>query len=809
MDTVLRDLRFALRTLRGQPAFTLTVVLTLGLAIGASTAIFSVVESTLLRALPFHTPDRVAFLWGVAGPQRAIRGGSIIEVQDWGRLNRVFDGVAIYDETSLNLQTTSGAERVDAELVSASFFDLLGARAQIGRTFTADEDRVPDANAVVTISDAMWRSRFGGASDIVGRTMILNERPFTIVGVMKPGFKGLSFDTDVWFPAMMARVDGAPSDFTDRGNRWLGAIGRMRSGVTLEQAQRDLDRVAAQLAVEFPTSNKDRGVQLFSLRDSYLGSTRQLVLALFGAVGLLLLIACTNVVALQLVRASRRGRELALRISIGAGRARLVQQLVVEALVLAGAAAVLGVGVASWVVQGLARLAPPGVLPAYAAPSVDFLAFAFALAVAVGCGVVFGIVPALRTSRLDLVGSLKQGSHGSSAGFGRGRRLGPQQLLIVAETAIALVLLIGAGLFVRSLQRQLAVAPGFDATDVLRGRFSLPSRYTAPMRAQFAAQLQERLAAVPSVRAVAIASDLPLGGSSNAARIYVPEANQQIRFYRHLVTAGYFKALGIALVAGREFTPADRDQSIPVVTISQSMARRYYGAESPIGKRLRLGDATSPEVTIVGVVGDVRYRDLTTSLATTEPDIYFPLAQRPPASIQVAIRSELPPEQLAASLRREIAALDPTIPVFGVRSLDALLADQTAQARFGSSVLSVFGAVALVLTAVGLYGVLAFLVALRRREIGIRIALGAPIRAVVANVIGYGARLVAIGAVVGLVIASWATRAIESQLYGVGARDPMIFIGVAVGLLVIGIAASSAPARRAARVDPQIALREE
>jgi predicted permease len=809
MDTVLRDLRFALRTLRGQPAFTLTVVLTLGLAIGASTAIFSVVESTLLRALPFRTPDRVGFLWGVAGPQRDIRGASIIEVQDWNRLNRVFEGVAIYDETSLNLQTTSGAERVDAEMVSASFFDLLGVKAQVGRTFTADEDRVPDANPVVTISDAMWRGRFGGAPDVVGRTIILNERPFTIVGVMKPGFKGISFDTDVWFPSMMARIDGAPSDFTDRGNRWLGAIGRMRSGVTLEQAQRDLDRVAAQLAVDFPTSNKDRGVRLFSLRDSYLGSTRGLVLALFGAVGLLLLIACTNVVALQLVRASRRGRELALRISIGAGRARLVQQLVVEALVLAGLAALLGLGVASWVVQGLAMLAPPGVLPAYATPSIDPLAFAFALVVAAGCGVVFGIVPALRASRLDLVGSLKQGAHGSSAGFGRGRKLGPQQLLIVAETAIALVLLIGAGLFVRSLQRQLAVAPGFDATEVLRARFALPGRYAAPMRVQFATQLQERLAALPSVRAVAIASDLPLGGASNAARIHVPEANQDIRFYRHMVSAGYFNALGISLLAGREFTTADRDQSIPVAMISQSMARRYYAAESPIGKRLRLGDANGPEVTIVGVVGDVRYRDLTTSLATTEPDVYFPLAQRPPANIQVAIRSALPSEQLAASLRREIVTLDPTIPVFGVRALDALLADQTAQARFGSSVLSVFGAVALVLTAVGLYGVLAFLVALRRREIGIRIALGAPIYAVVRNVVGYGARLVVIGAIVGLVIASWATRAIEAQLYGVGARDPMIFIGVSLGLLAVGIAASSAPARRAARVDPQIALREE
>jgi predicted permease len=809
MDTILRDVRFAVRTLRGQPAFTFTVVLTLALAIGASTAIFSIVESTLLRTLPFRTSDRVAFLWGVAGPQRDIRGASVIEVQDWNRLNGAFENIAIYDETSLNLQTVSGTERVDAEMVSASYFDMLGAKAEIGRTFTADEDRVPDANPVVVISDGMWRSRFGASADVIGRRMILNERPFTVVGVLKPGFKGISFDTDVWFPAMMVRANGGPSNLADRGNRWLGAVGRLRSGVSLEQAQRDLDRVGAQLASTYPESNKDRGVQLFSLRDSYLGSTRQLVLALFGAVGLLLLIACTNVVALQLVRASRRGRELALRISIGAGRSRLVQQLVVEALVLSTLAAVLGLAIASWVVQGLTVLAPPGVLPPYATPSVDLMAFAFALLIAAGCGAVFGIIPALRAARLDLVGSLKQGVHGSTAGFGRGRKLGAQQLLVVAETAIALVLLVGAGLFVRSLQRQLAVAPGFDATGVLRARFALPARYTAPMRVQFASQLQERLAALPSVRAVAVGSDMPLSGGSNAAFIHIPEANQAVRFYRHFVSTGFFQALGITLVAGREFTSVDRDGSVPVVVISQSMARRFWGTESPLGRRLRLGDATGPEVTIVGVARDVRYRDLTTPLATTEPDVYFPIAQRPPGNIQVAIRSQLPSEEHASSLRREIAALDPTVPLFGVRSLDAFLADQTAQARFGSTVLSVFGVVALVLTAVGLYGVLAFLVALRRREIGIRIALGAPIRVVMTNIVGYGVRLVVLGAVVGIFIASIATRAIESQLFGVGAHDPTVFIGVAFGLLAVSIAASSAPARRAARVDPQVALREE
>ncbi len=807
MENLVKDARFAFRTMRKQRAFTATAVATLALAIGATTAIFSVVEATLLRPLPFQTPERLAFMWGVAGPQRAIRGASFIEAQDWARLNQTLEHVAIYDETSLNLRTESGAERVEAEMVSASYFPMLGAEARLGRVFGADEDRTPNTHPVVTISDRMWRTRYGADPNIIGKSLTLNDRPFAVVGVMQPEFSGLSFDTDVWFPAMMVQANGGPTDLSTRGSRWLGAVGRTKPGVTLEQAQADADRVAARLTKDFPESNADRGIQLFSLRDSYLGSTRNIIWSVFAAGGLLLLIACANVLGLQFVRAASRTREIGLRLAIGADRWRLVQQLVVEGLVLSVVSAAAGLVVAYWGLQGLLALAPDGALPTYVTPSINAWTFGFAMLVALGCGILFGLIPALRASRVDLVDALREGSRSSSTGFGR--RIGGQQLLVVAETAVALVLLIGAGLFVRSLQRELSVPPGFDATGVLRARVVLPGQETPDARLRVSQQLEERLSAVPSVRGVAIGSDLPLGGSSSAAFVFIPEKEQAVRFYRHSVTTNFFSTLGIRLLDGRVFSAEDRDGAPPVVTINESMARRFWPSESPVGKRLRLGNAKGPEVTIVGVVGDVRYRDLRTPLATSEPDVYFPMAQRPAGALQLAVRSNLPQENLSNAIRRELAAIDPAMALFGVRPMEELVAQQTANGRFASSLLGVFGVAALVLTAVGLYGVLAFLVSLRSREIGIRLALGATRGRVLGEIVRQGMRLIVVGVVIGVVIASGVTRWVATQLYGIGAHDPVVFTLVPLLLLGVAVFASWLPARRAAQVDPQVTLRSE
>ena len=808
MDLILKDVRFALRKLAHQRAFTITAVATLSLAIGISAAIFSVVESTLLRRLPFEMPDRLAMLWGAAGPERAIRGASVIEIQDWARLSRSFDDVAIYDETSLNYRTNDGSERVDAEMVSASYWKLLGARAQLGRTFTADEDRVPMAHPVVTISDDMWRTRFGGDPGIIGRSVILNEIPFTVVGVMQPEFAGLSFDTDVWFPAMMVQANGGPRDLTDRGSRWLGAVARVKDGISFEEAQQDADRVALQIAQEFPNSNADRWADVQPLRDSYLGSTENLVMVVFSAVLLLLVIATANVLGLHIVRATGRTREMAVRLAVGANRPRLLRQLTVEGLVLSLLATVVGITLAHWGLEGLLRLVPDGVLPGYATPAINWQTLVFAVVVAIVSGTLFGLIPALRSTRVDLAESLRDGTRASTGGFGR-PRANLQQLLVIAQTSVAIVLLIGAGLFVRSLQRELRVPPGFVAEGALRVRVVMPQQLTASDRLQLAERMHQELGAIPSVRAVAIGSDIPLGGSTSAAFIYVPDLDQRYRYYRHSVMPDFFSALRIPLVEGRAFTVDDRPAAPPVIVINESTARRFWPGGSAVGKRIRLGDASAPEVTVVGVVGDVRYRDLRTPLSSSEPDVYFPMAQRPAGAVQLAIRSALPADNLTSSVQRVVAGINPGMTVFGAQSMQDMLDLQTANGRLASTLLSVFGVAALLLAAVGLYGLLAFVVTLRSREIGIRLALGATQRNVLREVVSHGLRLVAAGLTVGVVIAALTTRYLESQLFAVGRFDPLVFGLATLTLFVVALIASWIPARRASRVHPQAAIRSQ
>ena len=807
MDTLINDLRYALRSFAKRPAFAAAVLLTLGLGIGASTAIFSLLYATVLRPLPFEQAERLVFLAGVAGPERDVRGASFPEVADWRVGNRSLEDVAIHDALSMNLRTGDDAIRISTEMVSASYFDILGIEPALGRTFLPEEDRTPGTHPVAILSHGLWQTRFGSDPDIVGTAISLNDAPYTVVGVMPENVGGLSINAELWIPSMMVTAFDSPSVVDDRGSRWLGAVGRLRDGVTLEEAQRDLDAVAGRLAVDHPASNTDRGVQLQSLTEFYLGDTQTLLQVLFVAVLLFLLIACANVTSLQLVRATARHREIALRLALGAGRNRLVRQLLTEGVVIALLGGIAGVLLAWWGIEAFRPLIPQGLLPAYAVPELDITVMVFALALALGCGVIFGLVPALRSSRADLTSSLKEGAR--SAEGGMGRRPSLQQALVIGEVAMALVLLIGAGLVTRSFREQLAVDPGMRVDDVYVARVALPGqRYPAAERIAFADRVLAGVQAIPGVESAAIGSEAPLRNTYSAAMLALPtNTDDAIRYYRRSVTPGYFETLRIPIVAGRTFEPRDIAGAPRVAVISEAGAQRLWPNENPIGKQVMLSQTTSAE--IVGVAGNARFRDLTTDLASSEPDLYFAMAQVPTTGVEIVVRSRTAAASLTNQVREVVRSIDPSLPVYAESPMVDLLRQQTAAGRFGSMVLGSFSIVALILAAIGIYGVLSFLVGASRREIAIRMALGAASLSVLALVVRRGLILAGVGLVIGLIGASFASKALASQLFGIGTTDPATFAGVSITLLLVALMASLIPARRAIRIEPQAALKVE
>ncbi|HEV8600865.1 MAG TPA: ABC transporter permease [Gemmatimonadales bacterium] len=808
-----QDARLALRSLQSRPGFSVVVIATLALGIGTTTAMFSLVDAALLRALPFAEPDRLMVLWGVSGPERSIRGASIPEVADWRSLNRTLTDVSVWDPISLNLRTESGPLRIQAERVNAGYFELLGTPAELGRTFTAEEDKVADAVPVAVVSHAFWKSRLASDPAVIGRTIALNDRSFSVIGVMPEGFGGLSFQADVWVPVAMISVDNPVRLLTSRDSRWLGAVGRLKPGISRAAAQRDVERVATGLAERFPETNRERSVDLLSLKQNFLGTTAALFAALFKAVLLVLLIACVNVMSLQLVRANAREREIALRLALGGGGWPLTRQLLTEGLVLAGLGGIAGILVAHWSIRLLAPLAPAGVLPPYAQLGVDTRVMLFSLGITLICGVACGLTPLLRRNRSDLAGALREGARAASSGLGRLRHPGLQQAFVVAEVALALMLLAGAGLMLRSLRERLAVAPGFDASPVVAARFSLPrTSYAGAARVVFAERLAERLSGLPGVSAASVATDLPLRGTSNAATLLVDQPGAEpIRFFRHGITPGFFATLGIPIVAGRGVSADDRPESPRVAVISLAMARRYWGGTAAIGHRFRLRDAGGPEVLIVGIAGSARFRSLTSDPndPSSEPDVYFPIGQRPDSDLEIAVRSRSGSTVSATQLQQEVSGLDGTLPIYAVEPLEAAQNRQNAAPRFGSLLLSVFSALALGLAAIGVYGVIAFVVGLSTREIAIRLALGADRAKVQRVVIGNGMILVAIGVGLGMLGARLGGRVLESQLYGIHAGDPATLGAVTLTVLLVALLASWLPARRAAAIQPQVVLKEQ
>jgi predicted permease len=815
MQTLLQDLRYGLRMLVKKPIFTLAAILTLALGVGANTAIFTVINAALLRPLPYADAEQLAVVATTVRRDRVeVRSTSYPDFKDWRDQNTVFERIAARASTSFTLTGGGGPERVDGEFVSADYFPLLRAPAAMGRTFLPEEDRTRGAHRVALVGSGLWRRRFGSRPALVGETIQLNGADYTVVGIMPDGFCGISDQAEIWLPLMMGLSASQESDSGARSKRGLSTVARLKPGVTPAQAQAEMDAITGRLEQAYPDSNTNRGARVTLLHQQIFGGLQSTLWILLGAVGCVLLVACANVANLQLQRAAGRAPEMAVRLALGATSRRLIRQLLTESLLLALIGGALGMLLAVWSVDFLIRLSPV-TFPSFVKLTLDARVLSFSLLISLATGVLFGLAPALLSAKPVLSERLKAGGRNASGGLGRSRLL---DSLVISEIAMALSLLIGAGLMINSLQRLQAVDPGFDSERLLTMRVSLPEQaYRQDQIVAFGQQLRERLQSLPGVQSVALSSDLPLSGNTSAisveldGRIAAAEDNE-IRTYRHRVTPGFFQTLGVPLIKGRDFTAGDHEQSPGVVIISEAMARRYWPNEDPIGKRLREfsreSTATSPWLTIVGVVGEVKYRGLPQN-PNADPDLYFSWLQTPTRDLILAARSGVDPDSLAASVRTALQGLDPDLPVYGVTTMAERVANQTRQSRFSAWLLGVFSALALVLAALGIYSVMAYAVEQRAREIGVRLALGARSGDVLKMIIGQGMRLALLGVGLGLGAALALTQLIKRSLFGVAATDPLTYGSLALLLTLVALVACWIPARRATKLDPMIALRAD
>ncbi len=783
-------------------------VLTLALGIGATTAIFSVVYGVLLRPLPYPRPERLVRAFAV-GPEGQLRGAfSPPNLVDYRAGSRMLSGLSGYHGGTLNLSGDGGeAERLPASWVSANFFSVLGTRPLAGRTFAPGEDR-PGAPRLAILSEEVWRRRFGGDRRAVGRSLTLSGEPYQVVGILRHGER-YPFGTDVWVPLVFK-----PAEMAQRGAVFLGALGRLAPGATLEGARAEAGVIGHRLRDQFPEDNKGyiESLMVVPLLERVVGDTRKPLLILLGAVSFVLLIACSNVANLLLVRAAAREGEIVIRSALGAGRARIVRQLLTESLVLALLGGAAGVGLAAWALKLLVSAGPQGI-PRLSEIGLDGVALAFALAISLATGVLFGLAPALQTSRTDLAAAIREGTRGSR-GRGGTRARG---VLVVVETALAVVLLAGAGLLIRSFLELQHVDPGFRAKGVVTFNVDLPaSRYSdeAKLRAVTAALL-ERMARLPGVSAAAVTVyGMPFAGGVNMLTFTVagrpaPEPGKAPVLRIAAVTPDYFRALGIPLVKGRGLTPGDRQGAPRALLLNAAAVRKFFPDENPIGKQIAFGLADAkgdiPGGEVVGVVADFKQDALEQEV---EPQAFQAYDQVPQGSLSVVVRSPSP-QAVAAAAKQQVRELDPNLPLFGLQPMTEVVAASTSQSRFYMVLLGGFAFVSLILAAIGIYGVISYAVRQRSQEIGIRMALGASRERVVRMVVGQGLMLAVAGAVAGLLGALLATRGLRSLLFGVSASDPAIYAGVAALLVLVAAVASWMPARRASATDPQAVLRGE
>ncbi|HET6277617.1 MAG TPA: ABC transporter permease [Candidatus Polarisedimenticolia bacterium] len=812
MGTLRQDLRYAVRMLAKHPGFTLIAVLSLALGIGANTTVFTWISAILLDPLPAVSDAGRLVIPSFNSRNYSDLSLSYADYVDYRDRNSVFSGILVHDMEALSLGFDDKAERIWGEVVSGNYFDVLGVRPALGRAFLPEEDATPGTHPVVVLSHGLWRTRFGGDPGTVGRTIDLNNRPFTVVGIAPEGFQGteVGLDLDAWVPMMMHELIQAGGDrLKERGNHWLDSVARLKPGVSLAQAEAEMRTLAEHLNQEYPDSNDGIGVSLYPLWRSPEGAPRVLGPVLFilmAVVGIVLLIACANVANLLLVRAAGRQREIAIRLSLGAGRGRLIRQLLTESILLALMGGILAVVMALWTSDAIKLFIPRTPFPVSLSLAIDRSVLGFTLLVSVLTGIVFGLVPALQASRPDLVRSLKQESTTTTGGRRKGRL---RNILVASQVALSLVLLIAAGLFLRSLQQARTMDPGFNPGNVLLASIDLfPNGYEAEEGRQLYDQIREQVGALPGVESVSLARRTPLGlgGTSSGSMTvvgYTPAEGETPFAFYNMIGPDYFRTMEIPLAHGREFTPQDRFGAAGVLIVNETLATRYWPGEDPIGRQLSFGE---DPYAIVGVARDIKYHELNDAAV---PYVYFPVLQFFRADMTLHVRTTGDPESFAGVVRHTIAGLDPDLPVFGVMSLEAAIAPASIQQRIAGSLLGVFGFLALVLAAIGLYGVLSYAAGQRTQEIGIRMALGAQRRDALRLILGQGMFLASIGLAGGLVISFALTRLLSGVLYGVSPTDPGIFLGVAALLGLVALCACYVPARRAARVDPLVALRYE
>jgi putative ABC transport system permease protein len=812
MDSLIKDIRYGIRGLLKRPGFTAIAVITLALGIGANTAIFSLVNAVLLRPLPYNNADRLVMVWEDASyagfPKNTPAPANFV---DWRSQNQSFEGMAAITTRSFNLTGEGEPEKLEANTATANFFSLLGVQPMLGRGFVPEDDN-PPGGKVVVVSYELWQRVLGGEASIIGKNISLNGEKYTVIGVTPAGFQFLDQEVNLWVPAGF----GA-EELSNRGGHYLWVFARLKPGVTVAQAQADIHGITQRIAHDHPDSAGRLGSNVIPLRDELAGDVRRPLIILLGAVGFVLLIACANIASLLLSRTAGRRREIALRAALGAGRARLVRQLLTESLVLAGAGGVLGMFCAFLSFAFLRQLIPEGMVLA-AKLSLDWQVLSFTLAISLVTGIFFGLMPALQASRLNLNEALKQGATRGGIGPGSTRL---RNVLVASEVALALVLLIGASLLLKtffSLRNQYSTLAGGN---VLTLRTQLPrTKYDdVAKRSNFYSQVLDRVQTLPGVISAGYTTTIPLiwkGGTSGfwpEGQSYAQARASGLSFdsNHRQISAGYLKTMGIPIVRGRSFAEADNEQAQPVAIVNETMARQYWPGQEVLGKRFKDGDPDEnvPWITIVGVAADVHQMGPDVPV---KAEMYFPYRQEIIhfyAPRDLVIRTSVDPTSIVGAVRREIKAVDADQPVSNVRTLDDVLSKEIAPRRIAMTLLMTFAGLAMVLSSIGIYGVLSYFVTQSIPEIGVRVALGARRIDVLRLVIWRGMRLALAGLAVGLVAAFLMTRLMTSLLFGVSATDAMSFVGVSVLLMLVALLACYVPARRATKVDPLVALRYE